>query len=53
MKGDLVFADCLKAGWANVFQQPLHAMAMKDADRAVKLLNDTYVHMTGVCCPHL
>ncbi len=51
MKGDLVFADCLKAGWANVFQQPLHAMAMKDADRAVKLLNDTYVHMTGGMLP--
>jgi hypothetical protein len=51
MKGDLIYSNCVKAGWANTYEQPLHAMAMKDTEKAAKLIIDTYLHMTNSMLP--
>lgn len=51
MKGELIYSDYTQAGWANLFEQPLHAMAMRDAGAAFRLLRDSYRHMSRGMLP--
>ena len=45
--GDLVYSNALTAGWAKMFDQPLQAMAVRDAGAAYQLITDAYKHMVN------
>lgn len=51
VRGDLIFSNSMTAGWANTGEQALHAMAMDDTSAAVKLISDTYLHMSKGMLP--
>lgn len=51
MRGELIYSDCISRGWAYTYEQPLHAMAMKNTDRAAKLISDMLLHMKNGMLP--
>lgn len=51
MNACMVYAGRLSHGWANAYEQPLHAMALSDTSEELKLINNMYVHMSKGMLP--
>ncbi len=51
MRGELIYSDSISHGWAYTYEQPLHALAMQNTDRAAKLISDMLLHMKNGMLP--
>lgn len=51
MTAETVYTGQLAHGWANAFEQPLHAMALNDIEQELKLLKNMYLHMKNGMLP--
>ena len=44
LKSDMIYSNCLMGAWAETFKQALHALAMKDADKAIGYIEGVFKH---------
>lgn len=51
MKAEVIYSGQLTHGWANAFEQPLHAMALKDTAEELKLIKNAFVSMKNGMLP--
>lgn len=51
MIAEMIYTGKLSKGWANAFEQPLHALAMADRQEALKLIRNMYLHMSRGMLP--
>ena len=51
MNARMVYAGQLTHGWANAYEQPLHAMALSDTSEELKMIKNMYVHMSNGMLP--